>query len=45
MMDHDMSNPAMARAMEAEMCTRFFVSLVLTIPIILYSSLGTTLLC
>jgi Cu2+-exporting ATPase len=44
MMDHDMSNPAMARAMEAEMRTRFFVSLVLTIPIILYSSLGTTLL-
>ena len=44
MMDHDMSNPAMARAMEAEMRSRFFVSLVLTIPIILYSSLGTTLL-
>lgn len=43
-MNHDMSDPAMARAMEQEMRTRFFVSLVLTIPIILYSSLGTTLL-
>ena len=40
---HDMSDPAMAREMEADMRTRFFVSLVLTIPIILYSSLGTTL--
>src|SRR5256886_12899550 len=33
----------MAREMEADMRMRFFVSLVLTIPIILYSSLGTTL--
>ncbi len=41
---HDMSDPAMAREMEADMRRRFFVSLVLTIPIILYSSLGTTLL-
>src|SRR5205823_131929 len=41
-MSHDMSDPAMAREMEADMRTRFFVSLVLTIPIILYSSLGTT---
>ena len=40
---HDMSEPAMAREMEADMRMRFFVSLVLTIPIILYSSLGTTL--
>src|SRR3989440_4712036 len=40
---HDMSDPEMAREMEADMRTRFFVSLVLTIPIILYSSLGTTL--
>src|SRR5438876_2529914 len=40
---HDMSDPAMAREMEADMRRRFFVSLVLTIPIILYSSLGTTL--
>src|SRR5256714_2075432 len=42
-MGHDMSDPAMAREMEADMRMRFFVSLVLTIPIILYSSLGTTL--
>jgi Cu2+-exporting ATPase len=42
-MAHDMSDPAMAAAMEADMRTRFFVALVLTIPIILYSSLGTSL--
>jgi len=42
-MGHEMSDPAMAREMEADMRTRFFVSFVLTIPIILYSSLGTTL--
>ena len=42
-MGHDMSDPAMARAMEADMRTRFFVSLVLTIPVILYSPLGTFL--
>jgi P-type Cu2+ transporter len=43
-MAHDMSDPAMAAAMEATMRTRFFVALLLTIPIILYSSLGTGLL-
>src|SRR5215470_9924020 len=43
MMAHDMSDPAMARAMEADMRNRFFVSLVLTIPVILYSPLGTHL--
>lgn len=43
MMGHDMSDPVMARAMEADMRTRFFVSLVLTIPVILYSPLGTSL--
>ena len=43
MMGHDMSDPAMARAMEADMRNRFFVSLVLTIPVILYSPLGTSL--
>jgi acyl-coenzyme A synthetase/AMP-(fatty) acid ligase len=32
-MEHDMSNPAMARAMEADMRLRFFVSLVLTTPV------------
>ncbi len=42
-MSHDMSDPAMAREMEADMRTRFFISLLLTVPIILYSSLGTTL--
>src|SRR6266568_8123876 len=42
-MGHDMSDPAMARAMEADMRNRFFVSLVLTIPVILYSPLGTSL--
>src|SRR2546430_17244727 len=42
-MGHDMSDPAMARAMEADMRNRFFVSLVLTIPIILYSPLGVNL--
>src|SRR5262249_20435983 len=38
---HDMSDPAMARAMEADMRRRFWVALALTIPIVLYSSLGT----
>jgi Cu2+-exporting ATPase len=42
-MEHDMSNPAMARAMEADMRTRFFGSLLLTIPVVLYSPLGTHL--
>ena len=43
-MSHDMSDPAMAKAMEADMRNRFFVSLLLTIPVILYSTLGTNLL-
>jgi Cu2+-exporting ATPase len=43
-MVHDMSDPAMAAAMEADMRMRFFVALILTIPIVLYSPLGTTLL-
>ncbi len=43
MMGHDMSDPAMARAMAADMRNRFFVSLVLTIPVILYSPLGVNL--
>ena len=37
---HDMSDPAMAAAMEADIRRRFFVALALTIPIILYSPLG-----
>ncbi|HKS69626.1 MAG TPA: heavy metal translocating P-type ATPase, partial [Ktedonobacterales bacterium] len=43
-MHHDMSDPAMAAAMEADMRRRFFVALALTIPIVLYSPLGTHLL-
>src|SRR5215467_12719887 len=42
-MEHDMSDPAMAKLMEADMRKRFFVSLVLTIPVVLYSPLGTNL--
>lgn len=40
-MDHDMSDPTMAKAMERDMRNRFFVALLLTIPTVLYSSLGT----
>src|SRR5216684_473935 len=43
MMGHGMSDPAMAQAMEADMRNRFFVSLLLTVPVILYSPLGTSL--
>ncbi|MBN9391064.1 MAG: copper-translocating P-type ATPase [Chloroflexi bacterium] len=43
MMGHDMSDPAMARAMEADMRNRFFLSLVLTIPVVLYSPLGANI--
>jgi len=43
MMGHDMGDPAMARAMEADMRHRFFVSLLLTIPVVLYSPLGVNL--
>src|SRR6266542_3659423 len=39
-MDHDMSDPKMAKAMEADMRNRFFVALFLTIPTILYSPIG-----
>ncbi len=42
-MGHDMSDPAMAQAMEADMRNRFFVSLVLTIFVVLYSPLGVNL--
>ncbi|HEY7294926.1 MAG TPA: HAD-IC family P-type ATPase, partial [Dehalococcoidia bacterium] len=38
-MGHDMSDPAMAKAMEADMRNRFFVALMLTIPTVLFSSL------
>jgi Cu2+-exporting ATPase len=43
-MDHDMSDPAMAAAMERDMRNRFLVSLLLTIPAVLYSPLGTDFL-
>ncbi len=42
--NHDMSDPLMAKAMESDMRNRFFFALATTIPIILYSSLGQTLL-
>jgi Cu2+-exporting ATPase len=39
-MAHDMSDPAMAAAMEQDIRNRFIVALVLTIPTVLYSPLG-----
>ena len=43
--DHDamMADPRMARFMEADMRRRFFWSLILTIPAVLYSPLGVSL--
>ena len=41
---HDMSDPRMAAAMEADMRRRFWISLVLALPVIGYSSLGMLLL-
>jgi Cu2+-exporting ATPase len=41
---HDMSDPRMAAAMEADMRRRFWISLVLAVPVIAYSSLGMLLL-
>ena len=40
--DHEaaMTNPAMAKAMEADMRRRFWISLILSIPIFLYSPVG-----
>jgi P-type Cu2+ transporter len=43
-MDHDMSDPGMAAAMERDMRNKFFVALLLTIPTVLYSPLGMSLL-
>ena len=43
-MGHDMSDPRMAAAMEVDMRRRFFIALVLSIPVVAYSSLGTLLL-
>jgi P-type Cu2+ transporter len=39
-MDHDMSDPTMAAAMERDMRNRFLVALVLTSPVIIFSPLG-----
>lgn len=39
-----MTNPALAAQMEVDMRRRFWVSLVLSIPIILYSPVGTSIL-
>jgi Cu2+-exporting ATPase len=41
---HDMSDPRMAAAMEADMRRRFWISLVLALPVIAYSSLGILVL-
>ena len=38
---HDMSDPRMAAAMEADMRRRFWISLVLAIPVVLYSPMAT----
>jgi Cu2+-exporting ATPase len=40
---HDMSDPRMAAAMEADMRRRFWISLVLGIPVVLYSPLATNI--
>jgi P-type Cu2+ transporter len=42
-MAHDMSDPAMAAAMERDIRTRFLVALLLTIPTVLYSPIGRNL--
>ena len=41
---HDMSDPRMAAAMEADMRRRFWISLVLSIPVVAYSGLGMLVL-
>ncbi|MHB8871470.1 MAG: copper-transporting P-type ATPase [Candidatus Doudnabacteria bacterium] len=43
--DHEsaMTNPAMAKQMEADMRRRFFISFILSIPIFLYSPVGVNL--
>jgi Cu2+-exporting ATPase len=43
-MGHDMSDPRMAAAMEADMRRRFWIALVLSLPVVAYSSLGTLVL-
>src|SRR5262249_15260194 len=39
-MDHDMSDPVMAAAMERDMRDRFLIALVLTIAVIVFAPLG-----
>jgi len=41
---HDMSDPGMAAAMEADMKRRFWISLVLAVPVVAYSPLGVLLM-
>ncbi len=41
---HDMSDPGMAAAMEADMRRRFWISLVLAVPVLAYSGLGMLVL-
>ena len=41
---HDMSDPRMAAAMEADMRRRFWISLALAFPVVAYSGLGTLVL-
>ncbi|MDQ3809171.1 MAG: heavy metal translocating P-type ATPase, partial [Chloroflexota bacterium] len=41
---HDMSDPRMAAAMEADMRRRFWISLVLAMPVVAYSGLGMLVL-
>jgi Cu2+-exporting ATPase len=43
-LDHDMSDPTMAAAMERDMRNRFFVALALTIPVVLLSPLAVNTL-
>ncbi len=45
-MDHEaaMTNPQMAKEMEADMRRRFWISLILSIPIFLYSPVGANIL-
>jgi Cu2+-exporting ATPase len=42
--DHDLSDPNKAATMERNMRNKFFVALLLTIPTVLYSPLGMSLL-
>jgi len=42
-MGHDMSDPRMAAAMEADMRRRFWIALLFSLPVIAYSPLGTLL--